>query len=51
MKISNIQEEKHKNTWKEKQMEEKETECNVALYAKNKSSQWYVDSGCSKHMT
>jgi hypothetical protein len=31
-------------------MEEKETECKVALYAKDKRSQWYVDSGCSKHM-
>jgi len=32
-------------------MEEKETECKVVLYAKDKRSQWYVDSGCSKHMT
>ena len=34
-----------------KKIEENETECKVALYAKNKISQWYVDSGCSKHMT
>jgi hypothetical protein len=35
-------------------MEEKasrETECKVALYVKNKGCQWYIDSGCSKHMT
>ena len=32
-------------------MEQKETECKVALYAKDKRSQWYVDSGFSKHMT
>jgi hypothetical protein len=32
-------------------MEEKEKESNVALYAKNKRSQWYVDNGSSKHMT
>jgi hypothetical protein len=51
IKTSKIQEEKHKKAWKEKQMEEKETECKVALYAKDKRSQWYVDSGCSKHMT
>jgi hypothetical protein len=49
--ISNSQEEKYKKIWKEKQIEEKETECKVALYAKNKRSQWYVDNGCSKHMT
>lgn len=23
----------------------------MALYAKNKKCQWYIDSGCSKHMT
>jgi hypothetical protein len=33
-------------TWKEK-----ETECKVSLYAKIKIIQWYVDSGCSNHMT
>ena len=38
MKTSNIQ-------------KEKETECKVALYSKNKISQWYVDNGCSKNMT
>ena len=28
-----------------------DTQCKVALYAKNKKCQWYIDSGCSKHMT
>jgi hypothetical protein len=32
-------------------MEEKETECKVALYVKDKRSQWYADIGCSKNMT
>jgi hypothetical protein len=35
--------------WKKKQVEK--TECKVDLYAKNKGCQWYIDSGCSKHMT
>jgi len=32
-------------------MEEKETKCKVSLYSKDKMSQWYVDNGCSNHMT
>jgi hypothetical protein len=40
--------EENKKIHKEKQ---KETKCKVSLYAKYKISQWYVDSGCSKHMT
>jgi hypothetical protein len=28
-----------------------DTECKVALYAKNKKCQWHFDSGCSKHKT
>jgi hypothetical protein len=31
-------------------IEEKVTKCKVALYAKKKTYQWYIDSGCSKHM-
>jgi len=27
-----------------------DTECKVALYAKKKKCQWYIYSGCSKHM-
>jgi hypothetical protein len=48
--ISNIKERNYKKVWKENQMEEKEIKYKVALYAKIKRSQWYVDSGCSKHM-
>jgi len=25
--------------------------CGLALYAKNNGNQWFVDSGCSRHMT
>jgi hypothetical protein len=45
---SNFLKEEHKKIWKEKQ---KETKCKVALYVKDKRSQWYVGRGCSKHMT
>ena len=37
-----------KKIWKGKHMED--TKCKVALYAKKKKCQWYIDSGCSKHM-
>ena len=40
--------EENKKIHKEKQ---KETKCKVAFYAKDKTSQWYVDNGCSNHMT
>jgi hypothetical protein len=40
-----------KKIWKEKHIEEKVTKCKVALFAKNKKCQWYIDSGCCKHMT
>jgi hypothetical protein len=36
----------NKKVWKKKK-----TECNVALYERNQGCQWYIDSGCSKHMT
>jgi hypothetical protein len=36
----------NKKEWKKKQ-----TERNVALYEKNQGFQWYIYSGCSKHMT
>jgi hypothetical protein len=39
----------NKKVWKKKQVEK--TECKVALYAKNKECQWYIDNGCSKNMT
>jgi hypothetical protein len=36
----------NKKEWKKKQIE-----CNVALYERNQGCQWYIVSGCSKHMT
>jgi hypothetical protein len=35
--------------WNKKQVEK--IECKVAMYAKNKGCQWYIDNGFSKHMT
>jgi len=29
----------------------KKTECNVAVYERNQGCEWYIDIGCSKHMT
>jgi hypothetical protein len=37
-----------KKIWKEKTSKE---ECLIALKAQDKQYLWYVDSGCSKHMT
>jgi hypothetical protein len=34
-----------------KEWRKKKTECNVALYARNKECQGYIYSGCSKHIT
>jgi hypothetical protein len=33
-----------------KEWRKKHTECNVALYVRNQECQWYIYSGCSKHM-
>jgi hypothetical protein len=38
-------------TWIRKQYQYSNEECTVALQAKKKKHGWYVDSGCSKHMT
>jgi hypothetical protein len=38
-------------TWIRKQDQYNNEECTVALQAKHKKHGWYVDSGCSKHMT
>jgi hypothetical protein len=38
-------------TWIRKQDRYNNEECIVALQAKNKKHSWYVDIGCSKHMT
>ena len=43
--------EPQKMTWIRKQDQYNNEECTVALQAKQKKHDWYVDSGCSKHMT
>jgi hypothetical protein len=43
--------ESQKKTWIRKQDQYSNEECKVALQAKQKKRGWYVDSGCSKHMT
>jgi hypothetical protein len=43
--------EPQKTTWIRKQDQYSNEECTVALQAKQKKHGWYVDSGCSKHMT
>jgi hypothetical protein len=37
--------------WKRKQDELKKKECGIAMYAQDKGSQWYIDSGCSRDIT
>ena len=43
--------EPHKMTWIRKQDQYSNGECTFALQAKHNKCGWYVDSGCSKHMT
>jgi hypothetical protein len=43
--------EPQKMTWIRKQDQYSNEECTVALQAKQKKHGWYVDNGCSKHMT
>jgi hypothetical protein len=38
-------------TWIRKKDQYNNEECTVALQAKQKKHGWYVDNGCSKHMT
>jgi hypothetical protein len=38
-------------TWIRKQDQYSNEECTVTLQVKQKKHGWYVDSGCSKHMT
>ena len=38
-------------TWIRKQDKFNTEECNLALQAQHKKRGWYVDIGCSKHMT
>jgi hypothetical protein len=37
--------------WKRKQYKLHIEECLIALQARSRKSDWYIDSGCSKHMT
>jgi hypothetical protein len=43
--------EPQKRTWIRKQNQYSNEECTLALQAKQKKHGWYVDNGCSKHMT
>jgi hypothetical protein len=43
--------EPQKRTWIRKQNQCSNEECTLALQSKQKKHGWYVDSGCSKHMT
>ena len=43
--------ESQKMTWIRKQDRYSNEECTIALQAKQKKRGWYVDNGCSKHMT
>jgi hypothetical protein len=43
--------EEYTRVWKRKQEEQKKVKCGLAMYAQDKGSQWYINSGCSKHMT
>ena len=36
-------------TWKKKELQTER--CGIALYAEGQENQWYIDSGCPKHMT
>jgi hypothetical protein len=38
-------------TWIRKQDQYRNEECTISLQDKQKKRGWYVDSGCSKHMT
>jgi hypothetical protein len=43
--------EPQKMTWIRKKDQYNNEECTIDLQAKHKKHGWYVDSGCSKHMT
>jgi hypothetical protein len=43
--------EPQKMTWIRKQDQYRNEECTVSIQAKQNKHGWYVDSGCSKHMT
>jgi RNase P subunit RPR2 len=37
--------------WKKKQERSSQEECDLAMHAQDKESYWYIDNGCSRHMT
>jgi hypothetical protein len=43
--------EPQKRTWIRKQNQYSNKECTLSLQDKHKKNGWYVDNGCSKHMT
>jgi hypothetical protein len=43
--------EPQKRTWIRKKNQYSNEECTLTLQAEKKKHGWYVDSGCSKHMT
>jgi hypothetical protein len=43
--------EENTSVWRRKSDQQEKEENNLALHAQRKTNQWYVDSGCSKHMT
>jgi hypothetical protein len=48
---NNHRQEPQKRTWIRKKNQYSNEECTLALQSKQKKRGWYVDSGCSKHMT
>jgi hypothetical protein len=48
---NNRRHEPHKRTQITNNNQYRNEECTLALQAKQKKHGWYVDSGCSKHMT
>jgi hypothetical protein len=50
-KYSTKHEKENTRVWKKKPDQQKGEENNLALHARSNTSQWYIDNGCSKHMT
>ena len=48
---NNHRQEPQKRTWIRNHNQYRNEECTLTLQAKHKKRGWYVDSGCSKHMT
>ena len=48
---NNHRQEPQKRTWIRKQTQYINEECTLSLQAKHKKRGWYVNNGCSKHVT